>query len=107
MGWFAGPATRAMLLHSRVFGEYKTTDDVVTRTGKYTEVNVIPDYAETKRLFVKVKDSTGNIVKDASVEFQLYNYAEFYPLAKLMTNEEGVVSLLTGLGDFNDLGCKR
>ncbi len=100
MGWFAGPATRAMLLHSRVFGDYTTTDDVVARTSKYTELNVIPDYAPTKRLYVKVKDKAGSIVKDANVEFQLYNYAEFYPLAKLNTNEEGVCSLLTGLGDL-------
>ncbi|MCW3788891.1 transglutaminase-like domain-containing protein [Plebeiibacterium sediminum] len=100
MGWFAGPATRAMLLHSRVFGDYTTTDDVVARTSKYTELNVIPDYAPTKRLYVKVKDPEGNAVQDANVEFQLYNYAEFYPLAKLNTNEDGVCSLLTGLGDL-------
>ncbi len=100
MGWFAGPATRAMLLHSRVFGDYTTTDDVVDRTNKYTELNVIPDYAPTKRLFIKVKDQAGNAVEGANVEFQLYNYAEFYSLAKSETNEHGVCSLLTGLGDL-------
>ncbi len=100
MGWFAGPATRAMLLHTRVFGNYSTNDDVVTRNNKYTELNVISDYAPAKRLYVRVKDSLGNVVKDANVEFQLYNYAEFYPLAKALTDENGVCSLLTGYGDL-------
>lgn len=100
MGWFAGPATRAMLLHTRVFGNYTTDDDVVTRNKKYTELNVIPDYAPAKRLYVKVNDSKGKVVKGADVEFQLYNYAEFYPLLKTKTDKDGLCSLLTGYGDL-------
>ncbi len=100
MGWFAGPATRAMLLHTRVFGDYTTTDDVVSQNNKYTELNVIPDYAPAKRLFVKIEDKDGKPVPEARVEFQLYNYAEFYPLSTTHTNENGLCSLLTGYGDL-------
>ncbi|NQV02512.1 MAG: hypothetical protein HQ542_07695, partial [Bacteroidia bacterium] len=34
------------------------------------------------------------------VEFQLYNYAEFYPLLKTRSDQNGLVSLLTGYGDL-------
>ncbi len=100
MGWFAGPATRAMLLHTRVFGDYTTADDVVSRTAKYTELNVVPDYAPAKRLYIKINDAEGNAVEGAKVEFQLYNYAEFYPLVKAETDHNGMCSLLTGYGDL-------
>lgn len=99
MGWFAGPATRAMLLHTRVYGQYATADDVVTRDERYTELNVIPSYAPAKRVFVKVTDA-GVPVPQADVEFQLYNYAEFYPIAKAKTDSNGICSLLTGYGDL-------
>ncbi len=100
MGWFAEPATRAMLLHSKVIGKYKTSDDIVTLNERYTEINVLPGYAPAKRVFVKVLDADSNRVKNAQVQFQLYNYAEFYPIAKAMTDESGLCSLLTGYGDL-------
>ena len=34
------------------------------------------------------------------VEYQLYNYAEFYPLAVVPTNEYGISRFETGLGDL-------
>ncbi len=39
-------------------------------------------------------------VKNAKVEYQLYNYAEFYPIAKVPTDEDGISSFETGLGDL-------
>jgi hypothetical protein len=100
MGWFAEPATRAMLLHSRVFGNYMTSDDIVTHNERYTEINVLPEYAPTKRVYVKVLNIANEPVKNALVQFQLYNYAEFYPIAKLHSNKNGLCSLLTGYGDL-------
>jgi transglutaminase-like putative cysteine protease len=100
MGWFAGPATRAMLLHTKVYGSYQTEDDVVTANDRYTEINVLPQYAPSKRVFVRVLDKDSNPVQNASVQFQLYNYAEFYPIAKSRTDDKGLCSLLTGFGDL-------
>jgi len=100
MGWFAGPATRAMLLHTRVYGQYLGSEDVVHYDERYTELNVIPAYAPAKRVFVKVINKDGQIVKNADVEFQLYNYAEFYPIAKCKTDSTGLCNLLTGLGEL-------
>jgi hypothetical protein len=34
------------------------------------------------------------------VEYQLYNYAEFYPIAKGTSNKQGFSSITTGLGDL-------
>jgi hypothetical protein len=34
------------------------------------------------------------------VEYQLYNYAEYYPIAKAFTNTAGTASLITGMGDL-------
>lgn len=100
MGWFAEPATRAMLLHSRVFGNYITDDDVVTHNDRYTEINVLPDYATAKRVYVQVFNTANDPVDSALVQYQLYNYAEFYPIAKMYTNNNGLCSLLTGYGDL-------
>ncbi len=100
MGWFAVPATRAMLLHTRVYGQYTGTDDVVAKNERYTEINVIPAYAPAKRVYVKVISSDSKPVSDALVEFKLYNYAEFYSIARLTTDSSGICSLLTGYGDL-------
>lgn len=100
MGWFAGPATRAMMLHTKVYGNYKGKDEVVSKTDLTTEINVLPQYAPSKRITVKVLNSDYSIAPDIPVEFGLYNYAEFYPLAKSLTNKKGICSLLTGYGDL-------
>jgi hypothetical protein len=100
MGWFAVPATRAMLLHTRVYGQYQGTDDVVTKDDRYTEINVIPAYAPAKRVYVKVENPNKTAARKALVEFKLYNYAEFYSISKATTDSSGICSLLTGYGDL-------
>jgi transglutaminase-like putative cysteine protease len=100
MGWFAGPSTRAMLLHSKVFGKYQTDDDVVKQNERFTEINVLPKYAPSKRIYVRVIDQKNQPLSEVQVQFQLYNYAEFYPIATSYTNENGIASLLTGYGDL-------
>ncbi len=100
MGWFTEPARRAMLVHTRAFGAYFGQEPLVEKAEKYAVINALPRYADTKTLTVKVQDREGTVVPGAAVEFQLYNYAEFYPLAKLKTDASGCVALTTGLGDL-------
>ena len=100
MGWFNSSVSRAMLLHTKAFGNYDGPEDVISRTPAYTEINVIRNYVPTRRVTVTVKDSTGNAVTDANLEFKIYNYAEFYTVAKYRTDEKGQASLETGLGDI-------
>jgi len=100
MAWFTGPVKRAMLVSTNVFGDYDGPEDVLVKNTRYTRINILPDYAITRRIYVKVKDRNSKLADDATVEFQLYNYAEFYPLASALTGKNGVCSFLTGLGDL-------
>ena len=45
-------------------------------------------------------DGHGNPVPDACVEFKLYNYAEFYTVARKQTDAEGKAFLTAGKGDM-------
>lgn len=100
MGWFTESARRAMLVHTKVFGDYSGNDEVVKKSANFTEINVISNYAETKKIFVKAVDENGSAIEKASVDFGLYNYAEFYPIATKETSTEGFTYLTTGLGDL-------
>jgi transglutaminase-like putative cysteine protease len=99
-GWFTEPARRAMLVHTKSFGAYYGSENAINKHDSYTEVNNLAKYAITKKIFVKVLDKEGMPVSDAKVEYQLYNYAEFYPLATIPTNEKGISQFETGLGDL-------
>lgn len=100
LAWFNSPVSRAMLLHTKVFGNsYDGDEDVIDRKGAYTEINVIKGYIPARRNTVTVCDLEGNPVADADVEFKIYNYAEFYTVARYRTDSEGKASLDTGLGD--------
>jgi hypothetical protein len=100
MGWFAGPAARAMLVHTRAYGWYKGSEPVITSEQSFSELNLIANYAPAKYFSVKVIDSVGKPVENAKVEYQLYNYAEFYPIAKTFTNKAGATGIKCGLGDL-------
>ncbi|MBR4644231.1 MAG: transglutaminase domain-containing protein [Bacteroidaceae bacterium] len=100
MGWFNEPASRGMLMHTKVFGNYNGPEEVVSRNNCYTEINVTSNYAETSTVFVKVVDAQGAPLQDAKVDFRLYNYAEFYTLVSKQTDENGNASLGCGKGDL-------
>ncbi len=100
MAWFAAPVLRAMLCNTTVFGKYNGPEEQLKSTDNATQINLIANYAPSKKLSVKVLDENKKPIENATVEFQLYNYAEFYPLAIKKTDKEGMASLLTGLGDL-------
>lgn len=100
MGWFNGPAYRGMLMHTKAFGKYTGPEEVMEVTDCYTEINVIDNYAPTAKSVVKVTDANGTPIKDATVEFKVYNYAEFYTVAKKQTDAEGKTFLSAGKGDL-------
>lgn len=98
LGWFNAPASRGMLMHTKVFGRYEGKEEVMSVNPTYTEINVIDNYAPTAQAKVMVKDEAGNPVPDACVEFKLYNYAEFYTVATKHTDDGGVCGLTAGKG---------
>lgn len=100
VAWFNQPATRAMLMHTRVTGDYYGPEDAIQQTNCFTEINVIDNYAPTRHSTVRVVDTEGNAVEGATVEFQIFNYGEFTTVVTLPTNSSGEVSLHMGLGDM-------
>ena len=100
MGWFNEPASRGMLMHTKVFGNYDGPEDVVSRNACYTEINVTSNYAETDTIAVKVVDAEGTPLEDAKVDFRLYNYAEFYTLVSKQSDVNGQTWLECGKGDL-------
>lgn len=100
LGWFNAPASRAMLMHTRAFGDYNGPEEVVLRTNNFTEINLIDNYAKTARIDFRVADGNGNPVEGAKVEFKIYNYAEFYTAVTKYTDSEGKTFLTSGLGDL-------
>ena len=100
LGWFNAPASRAMLMHTRAFGDYNGPEEVMLRTRNFTEINLIGNYAATASSQVQVLDKSGHPVKGARVEFRIYNYGEFYPAATKYTDNKGLTSLTAGKGDM-------
>ena len=99
-GWFSGPATRAMLVHTTVYGQYQGPEEVIGSSELFTRLNLLAFYAPTAKLKVQVQDTEGQPVSGANVDFCLYNYAEFFPLVSYLTDDKGEASLTTGFGDL-------
>lgn len=100
LGWFNAPASRGMLMHTKVFGAYDGPEEVMKQTANYTEINIIENYGENAPIEILVKDDGNRPVAGANVEFKIYNYAEFYTVASKISDENGHASLSAGLGDM-------
>ncbi len=100
LAWFTKPAKRAMLVNTTVFGDYEGPEDVLQKDPLFTRINVLENYAPIKKVTVSVVDLSGKPCDSAQVEFQLYNYAEFYPLFKTVTGKDGKCSFTTGQGEL-------
>ena len=100
LGWFNAPASRGMLMHTRVFGRYDGPEEVMRRTPRYTEINVIDNYAPPARLNVQVVDANGQIVPNATVDFKDTATAEIYTVATKQADGNGRSFLTAGLGDM-------
>ena len=93
LGWFNQPASRGMLMHTKVFGDYNGPEDVISRTPHYTEINVTDKYAKTARTYVETEPNV-------NVEFKIYNYGEFYTVFRTTSDAQGKTSIQSGLGDM-------
>ena len=100
LGWFNAPASRAMLMHTRAFGDYNGPEEVMLRTSNFTEINLTSNYAPVASVDFYVKDSEGKPVENARVEFKIYNYAEFFTAVTKYTDAKGHTSLSAGIGDL-------
>lgn len=99
LAWFNAPASRGMLMHTNAFGSYDGPEEVLSVTPCFTEINVTSNYAPVATTNIQVVDGSGAPVQ-ATVEFKIYNYAEFYTAATKVCSEEGRTSITSGLGDM-------
>ena len=100
LGWFNAPASRGMLMHTKVFGRYNGPEEIMHQNTNFTEINIIGNYAPFASATVKVVDAADQPIADAKVEFKVYNYAEFYTVANKKTDAEGKTFLSAGKGDM-------
>ena len=100
LAWFNAPVSRAMLVHTKAFGRYDGPEEVISRTPTYTEINVIDNYAHTGKVDVQVVDAAGRPQAGVPVEFQVYNYGQFYTVATKLTDSRGRAFLTAGQGDM-------
>lgn len=100
LGWFNAPASRGMLMHTKAFGQYEGPEEVILRNACFTEIDVTSNYAPVSVAYAKVVDKQGKAVKDAKVEFKIYNYAEFYTVSTKQTDADGVTYMQAGRGDL-------
>ncbi|WP_017812379.1 transglutaminase-like domain-containing protein [Paenibacillus shenyangensis] len=98
-GWFRLPARRAMLVNTRVSADYTGPEEVCSRHPWYTEINMLKRYAPVHPLTVHTVDEQERPIS-AEVQFQLYNAAEFSPLATMKSDSTGRAQLTTGYGDL-------
>ena len=100
LAWFNAPASRAMLMHTKAFGDYNGPEEVMLRTSNYTEINLIDNYGSSARIDFSIEDAAGNPVDGARVDFKIYNYAEFCTVVTKYTVADGKTFLSAGKGDM-------
>lgn len=105
-GWFTNASSRAMMVHTRVFSDYQSKqnvnqEEITERLGAALFYNDVMTYAKAKKLTVLVKDAQGNPVPRAKVEFEILNMAEYYPISTLYTDCDGKAALTMGLGSIH------
>lgn len=100
LGWFNAPASRGMLMHTMVFGRYDGPEEVMHRNDYNTEIDITSNYAPVARRQVKVVDLQNNPVAGATVDFKIYNYAEFYTVSSKVTDINGMSYMQAGIGDL-------
>ena len=99
-GWFTNAASRAMMVHSRWFDPSTSGEEEIGKEGMVTMLNQLSRYAETTEIEVEVLDRERHPAKGAEVSFQVLNYSEFAPIARTVTDENGICRLTTGLGSL-------
>ena len=99
-GWFTAAASRAMIIHSRMFSDYVENEEIVTHEGLTTVCNELSRYADTQTFSVTVTEN-GQPLSGVTLRIELLNYSEFFPISTLVTDENGKASITLGLGDLH------
>lgn len=96
-GWFTAAATRTMLVHTRGFDLRATDEPILSSQRTYKTINRTGAYAACRKLTVTVV-ADGAPLDSIRVRFELANMGELFPIHQGATDENGQITLLTGLG---------
>lgn len=103
-GWFNTAASRAILVHSRLFGTGTSPlhGTLLGRTGAVSWYNQTARYAHTRTYTFQVLRD-GLPAAGAAVHIQVLNEASFHTITTLTTDGAGQAQVELGLGDFHVL----
>lgn len=100
IAWFTAPVRRGLYMEARVFGKYRSDEEITAMNANLTAVNVTSHYTDVKKAVIQVVDAAAQPVEGATVEYKIYNYGEYYPAVTLNTDRQGISSLTVGGGDW-------
>lgn len=103
-GWFNAPASRAVMVHSRLFGEgsHPLHGECIGEYNGARWFNQTSRYALTKRKTLRATIN-GTPAAGAVFHIQLLNEASFHTIAAVTADEQGEASVELGLGDIHIL----
>lgn len=101
-GWFNSPASRALLVHSRVFGaaEHPLHGERISTENGVTWFNQTARYALTRRRTLRAEIAGGGAPGTVFL-IQVLNESSFHTIAALTSDERGAASIELGDGDFH------
>lgn len=106
-GWFTSASSRAMITHTRFFGEFPVEkEEIIEKDVFVKELNQLERYGETEKVRVKVRDSRGIPVEQADVFVEVLNYSRFIKVARQQTDETGSCTFTLGKGSVRIYGEK-
>ena len=100
MAWFNLPASRGMLMTTNAYGYYDGPEERIGRSAVNTTINVTQNYAPVSVKEVMVTDGDSIPQENVAVLFMLYNYGEYYPVARKLSDKDGKAALVAGMGDM-------
>lgn len=106
-GWFTAAASRAMLVHSRIFGEGGSPlhGEPLGRTGAVQWFNQTARYAAVKQYTFQAF-ADGKPAAGAKFQLQILNEASFHTIAVLTAGEDGTARARLGLGSLHVLASR-
>lgn len=99
-GWFTNASSRAMLIHSKYNGFEPEGEEVIGSEGRITMLNQLERYAHTRRICVTVLSREEKPLQGVTVKFAILNYAQICVIAEAVTDKDGKVSFVTGIGNL-------
>ena len=101
-GWFTSASSRAMILHSRNYGDVTDlSDENIVEGSKFVkELNQSKRYAVDCEITFKAADEDGNILAGADIKIGILNYSHFCTIAQLKTDKDGICKVNLGVGSL-------